>query len=138
MTKKDRRFIDALLEQLEAVGPVRARAMFGGYGIYLEEFMFGLVADDVLYLKVDDENRQQFENADLPPFVFVKDGRPVSMSYYQSPDTLFVDAETLEAWTGPSIAAARRAKQKARRRKPGNQSTRQRASGTFQQKVRTE
>ena len=50
-------FVDFLLEGLQPLGAVSARRMFGGYGIYCEGVMFGLVADDALYLKVDATNR---------------------------------------------------------------------------------
>ncbi len=36
--------------------------MFGEFGISLKNLMFGLIADNVLYLKTDDENRQRFED----------------------------------------------------------------------------
>ena len=34
--------------------------MFGGYGVFLDGVMFGLIADGDLYLKVDDANREDF------------------------------------------------------------------------------
>lgn len=46
-------FVEYLLELLEPSGGVRAKAMFGGFGIYRDNLMFGLVADDILYFKVD-------------------------------------------------------------------------------------
>jgi len=46
MAKKGE-FIEYLLEQMQDVGPVNARAMFGGHGIYHDGIMFALVTDDV-------------------------------------------------------------------------------------------
>ncbi|NIR58502.1 MAG: TfoX/Sxy family protein, partial [Gammaproteobacteria bacterium] len=43
-------FVSHLLDMLEPLGPVSARRMFGGYGIYLDRLMFALVADDSLFL----------------------------------------------------------------------------------------
>ena len=54
-------FVTYLLERLAPLGEVRACAMFGGYGIYLGERMFALVAEDMFYIKVDDVNRAEFE-----------------------------------------------------------------------------
>lgn len=42
---ESREYVDYLLDQLAPLGAVRARAMFGGYGIYLDRLMFALVAD---------------------------------------------------------------------------------------------
>ena len=38
-------------EQLIEAGPVVFRPMFGGYGVYLDEKMFGIVDDDMLFIK---------------------------------------------------------------------------------------
>ena len=46
-------FIAHILDQLGAFGPVVARAMFGGYGLYLHGVMFALVTEDTLYFKTD-------------------------------------------------------------------------------------
>ncbi len=46
-------FIAYLLELLEPLGSVKAKAMFGGFGIYRDDLMFGLVSKDTFYLKVD-------------------------------------------------------------------------------------
>ncbi len=49
---EEKEFVSYLVELMQSIGPVRAQAMFGGHGIFLEQLMFGLVADSVLYLKV--------------------------------------------------------------------------------------
>ena len=52
----------AHLEDLFApLGAIKIRRMFGGAGLYCGGLMFGLVFDDVLYLKADDGNRADFE-----------------------------------------------------------------------------
>ena len=61
-------FIDYVIDQLAAWGKVHARKMFGGAGLYRDETMFGLIADDVAYLKVDDSNREDFVKAGASPF----------------------------------------------------------------------
>lgn len=53
-------FIEYVIDQLAAWGEVSARRMFGGAGLYCDGMMFGLIADDVAYLKADDSNREDF------------------------------------------------------------------------------
>jgi DNA transformation protein len=94
-----------VLEQLEVVGTVTARRMFGGVGLYHEGVFFGLLDDDTTYLKVDDETRPDYEALGMEPF------RPpgeVSKNYYQLPADVLEDRETLRLWVGKGGAAARR------------------------------
>ena len=46
-----------VLDQMGALEGVAARRMFGGAGLYWRGVMIGLVADDVLYFKVDEGSR---------------------------------------------------------------------------------
>lgn len=50
---KEDSFRDFVLDQLPALGDIRCRAMFGGYGLYLGEDFFGIVYDGRLYFKTD-------------------------------------------------------------------------------------
>ena len=104
-------FVVTCLDVLSVVGSVRARGMFGGHGIYLGEVMFALIADDALYLKVDEETRSVFDEAESVPFVYHgKKGRPVTMSYREMPPEGFESPERAEHWAGLAIDAARRRK----------------------------
>lgn len=79
-------FVDHLLDLLSGWGGVSARRMFGGWGLYRAGTMFGLVADDVLYLKADSGNRKSFEDAGMQPFSYERTGKPaVVMSYWECP-----------------------------------------------------
>lgn len=108
MPKQDP-FLTHLEELLAPLGDVRTRAMFGGYGIYQGGRMFGLVADGVLYLKVDAVNAPRFEAAGLQPFVYESPKGPMTMSYRRAPDAALDDSETLCEWARTAADAALRA-----------------------------
>lgn len=103
-------FVDNLPEVFARFGPVRARRMFGGYGIYHDDLMFALVADDVLYLKVDDKSVAAFTERGLQPFEYAKDSKMVKLSYYMAPEEIFDDPETASAWAVLAFEAALRAR----------------------------
>ena len=104
-------FVEHVVETMRELGPVSAKQMFGGWGLYHEGLFFALVADDMLYLKVDDDNRAQFEAAGLPPFVYVtKDGERMTLSYHQAPPEALESPASMAAWARSGYAAALRAK----------------------------
>ena len=43
--------VDFILEQIGAAGAVSVRKMFGEYGLYCGDKLFGLVCDDQLFIK---------------------------------------------------------------------------------------
>ncbi|WP_355660982.1 TfoX/Sxy family protein [Halomonas salifodinae] len=101
-------YTDYLGDVFAAFGPITVRRMFGGYGIYHDGLMFALVADETLYLKVDAQSLGDFEAQGLEPFVYVKGGRPVKMSYYQAPVAIFEDEALAADWARRAFAAALR------------------------------
>ncbi|MGF1569403.1 MAG: TfoX/Sxy family protein [Nodosilinea sp.] len=109
-TAKNNPFKDGVVSHLNRVAPVTARAMFGGYGLYVEGVMFALIAYDVLYFKADDENRDDYLDAGTGPFIYHRSGKAIEMSYYQLPDAVYDDLGTLHQWVEKAVAAARRAK----------------------------
>ena len=109
MSAKANEFVSHVLDLLEALGPVNARPMFGGYGIYLDGLMFALVANDCLYLKVDDTSRGEFEAVDLEAFQYTKKGKTYQMSYHAAPEDALEDAELLRDWARKAVDTAMRA-----------------------------
>ena len=87
---------------------LRIRGMFGGFGVFLGDTMFALIADDVLYLKVDDQTRAEFEDAGAEPFTYTRGGKARQMSYYTAPDGVLEDTESLQVWAERAIGAAKR------------------------------
>jgi DNA transformation protein and related proteins len=97
-------FIEETLSPLEA----RCKSMFGGWGVYVQDRMMGLIVEDVLYLKTDSENVAMFRNAKLEPFIYETSTKRISMSYYRAPEDLLEDWEQLEPWVMSAVAAANR------------------------------
>ena len=64
----DKSVCDEFTARMTPMGPVTGRSMFGGFGIFMEGLMFGLIAYDEHYLKVADGNRGDFEDAGSGPF----------------------------------------------------------------------
>jgi DNA transformation protein len=54
-------FSDMLIDVLGPLGRVSVRRMFSGAGVYRDGVMFGLVSDDVLFLKADAASKGAFE-----------------------------------------------------------------------------
>jgi DNA transformation protein len=106
-------FVEFVLEQLEPVGAITPKRMFGGVGIYAGDLFFALLDNDVLYLKVNDSNRADFEAAGAGPFRPYGPGGEV-MQYYEVPVAVLEDADELARWAAKSIAVAR-AKQAGKR-----------------------
>jgi DNA transformation protein len=101
-----------VLEQLGRVLPaVRGRSMFGGVGIYSGDWFFALVDDDVLYFKVNESSRGEFEQRGMGPF------RPAGpdgevMQYYEVPADVLEDVEVLRTWAARAVAAAASARRR--------------------------
>jgi DNA transformation protein len=102
-------FIEFLHEVFESFGPIQAKRMFGGYGIYHDGLMFGLVIDNQLYLKSDAENLAFFEAQGLGPFIYNMKGKAVQLSYHQAPETMLDERELAAQWARRSWDAALRA-----------------------------
>ena len=98
-----------LLQQLERLVPVRARAMFGGIGIYSDEIFFAILYGDRLYFKVDDLNRPDYQAHSMQCFKPYENGQEMR-SYYQVPEDVLSDPLLLRQWAMAASAAAKRIK----------------------------
>jgi DNA transformation protein len=117
---RDKAEIERLLCRLLPLGPVRARAMFGGHGLYLDDAMFAIVTDDDLWFKTDAASQTRFAAAGGRPFVYQRQGKAISLSFWSLPPAIRDDPAALCDWAELALTAARasaaeRAKAKARR-----------------------
>jgi DNA transformation protein len=107
---KPSEFVRHVLETMRLLGPVEAKAMFGGWGLYHRGAFFALIADDALYLKTDDESRPDFEAAGLAPFVYSMKTGDVTLSYFHAPAEALESPEVMAEWARRGYAAALRAR----------------------------
>ena len=98
-----REYIEYVVDQLRDLGSVRSKRMFGGAGLYHNGVFFALVADDVLYFKVNDADRQVYIDAGSEPF---KPFGSYAMGYYEVPADVLEDPRELSIWAGRALAAA--------------------------------
>jgi DNA transformation protein len=96
---------------LAPLGPVRARRMFGGHGLYVDALFIALIAEERLYLKADAQTRATFERAGCTPFVYARsDLSAVTLGYWSAPDEALDSPQGMAPWARLALAAALRAK----------------------------
>jgi len=111
-------FSEFLIEQMAGFGAVSARRMFGAAGLYRDGIMFAIVADDVLYFRVDEATRGDFEAEGLTSFSYeTKGGRKAVMSYMRAPERCMEDTDEMAEWCRKAYEAALRAKRQPKRGK---------------------
>jgi len=95
-------FLQLVLDKLSALPGVDSRAMFGGYGIYSQGLMFGLLADEnSLYFKAGETNLADYLSYGSRQF------KP--MPYYEVPPEVFEDEVLFVKWAERSVVPARQA-----------------------------
>ena len=109
-------FAEFLREQLAPLGSITLRRMFGKTGVFCDGLMLAMVRDDALYVRVDDDNRAVFREAEaFPPLNYQKKGGSIDLAFWRVPERLFDEPDELVAWARAALAAARRV---AAKRKP--------------------
>ena len=110
-------FVEHAIDLLSLLGPVEARRMFGGHGVFSQGVMFAVLDDDELFLKTDDLTRPRFEAAGCRRWYFVMKGERVDTAYFRPPDEAHEDAEAMLPWAQLALdCALRKAAAKAARR----------------------
>lgn len=99
-------FVAFVLDQLDPLGPIASKRMFGGVGLYAGDLFFALIAGDVLYLKGDEATRDAREKAGARPFQPFPDRPTGRMPYYSVPAAILEDAEALLGWAKEAVAIA--------------------------------
>jgi DNA transformation protein len=107
----DPSFVAHALDLVSLLGPVSARAMFGGHGLYAEGVMFALLDDGELFVKTDDETRAAFVAAGCRQWVYSNEKvRMENTAYFRPPDDAHEDPEAMLPWARLALAAALRAR----------------------------
>lgn len=96
---------------------ITCKSMFGGSSFYKDGIIFACIADGVLYFKVDDINRPQYDVMGSKPFVYehVNTKKITAMPYYELPESILEDRDQLKLWIDASVAASVRSKKKKKK-----------------------
>lgn len=100
--------VEHALDLLVGLGPVQARSMFGGHGLYARAVMFGVIVDDEVYLKTDEACRETFVKAGCQPWIHRSRRGALETSYLRPPDDAFEEPEAMLPWAQLALEAALR------------------------------
>ena len=101
-------FSQFVKEQLAEFGDVEFKNMFGGIGIFKEGLMFGKIGGNTFRLKVDETNKEQFEQKGMKPFFSEK--KKKGMPYWEVPQEVLEDRTELAKWAQQSFDIALKSK----------------------------
>ena len=101
-------FVDYVMELFGPFGTVGARRMFGGHGVYLDGLMFAIISEETLYLKADEMNRIEFEQAGCEIFGYARKGRRATLNFFRAPADAMESPELMLPWARSAYAAALR------------------------------
>ena len=112
-------YAEFLREQLAPLGRITMRRMFGKTGVFCDGVIFGMVTENTLYFRVDDDNRATFKEAEsFPPLNYAKKGATIDLAFWRVPERLFDEPDELISWARAALAAARRVAAKRERTAP--------------------
>ncbi|WP_088282471.1 TfoX/Sxy family protein [Ideonella sp. A 288] len=103
-------FVAHCMDLLAAQGRPRARRMFGGHGLYIDDLFVALIIEERLYLKADEQARPAFEQAGSEPFGYAtRNGRRTVLAYWSVPDDAMESPALMQPWARLAMASALRA-----------------------------
>lgn len=121
--------VEHCLELLSPLGAARAKRMFGGHGLYVDELFVAIVAFERLYLKADETTRARFVAAGCEPFTYDTKKGAVSLGYFTAPADAMESPALMQPWARLAMEAAlrQRARPAARRTSPARKPPAKRA-----------
>ena len=96
-------FFEFVQDQLSQWSEIDKKRMFGVLGIYREGLMFGIIAKNKFYLKVDETNKKKFIDAGSESLKVFKNNSEVP-SYYELPADILENAEAFTEWAEEAYA----------------------------------
>jgi DNA transformation protein len=105
-------FLQYILEEvLSDIEGLTSRGMFGGYGLYKNGVIFGMIIEDQLYFKVNDTTRHEYIQKESKPFMYEgKNKKQVSLNYYTVPSEVMEDREEIQLWVEKAYSVCKSAK----------------------------
>ena len=99
-------FTNYVLDQLTALEGLRAKAMFGGHGLYHHEVFFAIVMAGRLYLNTNTRTQAAFLKRGMSPFIYRKGPETMALKYFEVPADVLEDRTALVQWAKTAIKTA--------------------------------
>jgi DNA transformation protein and related proteins len=110
--------------------------MFSKTGVFCNGLMLGIVTEDTLYFRIDEQNRAAFKEAEAyPPLNYRKQGSTINLAFWRAPDRLLDEPDELIAWARKALEAAARV---AAKRRPATPTRRSAARPQTRKPLRTQ
>lgn len=105
-----------LADQWRALGTVSVATFFGGTGIRLDGVQFAFIIGGVIYFRVNEQSRPDYETLGSSPFKYAGHKKQVTVgSYYRVPDEIIDDMDEVRAWAAKAHKVAASARSVPRR-----------------------
>ena len=112
--------IELLREVLGRAGAFKARAMFGGHGLYLDGVFFAILDDGALFFKTSPQTAARYDAEAMPAFTYqTKTGLKGLPNYRRVPERLFDETDELAMWVQEAVRAVQTASAKKKPRTQG-------------------
>lgn len=95
---------------MSEIDGISARAMFGGFGMYKDGIIFGLIVENQLYFKVDETTMEKYKKLGGKPFEYEMRGKVSAMPYWLVPETILDNVEELRMWVEEAAEISLKAK----------------------------
>ncbi|PQJ82060.1 TfoX/Sxy family protein [Polaribacter glomeratus] len=95
-------YLDFILDQLSNWKTVNTKRMFGCVGLYADGLMFGIIAKETIFFKVDQTNKEQYLNAGSETLKLFKNNSIVA-SFYEVPIEIIENADQFVLWAEASL-----------------------------------
>lgn len=93
---------ERVVGKMKTLGDVNAKKMFGGYGLFHEEKMFGLISSEAsMYFRVTELNNARYKAIEAEKY-----GK---MPYYLVPEKIIDNPKDLVEWADEAIKASKSA-----------------------------
>lgn len=91
-------FVDFIKDYLKKFGTPTSKKMFGGYGIYLNAKIIGIIYDGEFYIKAKLEVVEEYKKQGLKQFCYEKNGKFFYMKYFVLEDEMLENADILKKY----------------------------------------
>jgi DNA transformation protein and related proteins len=113
----DDTFKEFVLDQLNALPELRAKAMFGAHGLYCGEKFFGILDEGRLFFKTDAVSQTDYTARGMGLFTYEMKGKVMTMAYHEVPPDVLENAPELVEWARRAIKIAADSKKPAKKPK---------------------